>query len=98
MNAVVIEKPGGPRVLTVRKRTVPMPRAGEILVKVHAAGVNRPDVPPCTRNVSPAFRPPRWKTLCHTVKKVSGSAAASASEKPVGIGRAWSAGVKQYSA
>ncbi|MCC0029619.1 MAG: NAD(P)H-quinone oxidoreductase [Brucellaceae bacterium] len=44
MNAVVIEKPGGPRVLTVRKRTVPMPRAGEILIKVHAAGVNRPDV------------------------------------------------------
>ena len=44
MNAVVIEKPGGPRVLIVRKRTVPMPRAGEILIKVHAAGVNRPDV------------------------------------------------------
>ena len=44
MNAVVIEKPGGPRVLTVRKRAVPMPRAGEVLIKVHAAGVNRPDV------------------------------------------------------
>ena len=44
MNAVVIEKPGGPRVLIVRKRTVPMPRAGEILIKVHAAGVNRPDI------------------------------------------------------
>lgn len=44
MNAVTIAKPGGPRVLTVRKRTVPAPRAGEILIKVRAAGVNRPDV------------------------------------------------------
>lgn len=44
MNAVVIDKPGGPRVLTVRRRTVPEPKSGEILIKVEAAGVNRPDV------------------------------------------------------
>ncbi len=44
MNAVVIDKPGGPRALTVRRRTVPLPKAGEVLIKVRAAGVNRPDV------------------------------------------------------
>src|SRR5436189_32164 len=31
-----------------------------------------PEVPPCTRSVSPAARRPRSKTLPHTVKKVSG--------------------------
>ena len=44
MCAVEIAKPGGPEVLTPVERPVPVPRAGEILVKVAAAGVNRPDV------------------------------------------------------
>jgi len=44
MRAVEISKPGGPEVLTAVERAVPAPRAGEILVKVGAAGVNRPDV------------------------------------------------------
>ncbi len=41
------------------------------------AVVPMPDEPPCTSNVSPAFKPPRSNTLCQTVKKVSGIAAAS---------------------
>ena len=44
MRAVEIAQPGGPEVLTAVERAVPAPRAGEILVKVGAAGVNRPDV------------------------------------------------------
>jgi len=44
MRAVEIAKPGGPEVLTPAERALPQPRAGEILVKVAAAGVNRPDV------------------------------------------------------
>jgi len=44
MRAVEIAKPGGPEVLTAVERPTPAPRAGEILVKVAAAGVNRPDV------------------------------------------------------
>jgi NADPH2:quinone reductase len=44
MRAVEIAKPGGPEVLTPVARAVPSPRVGEILVKVAAAGVNRPDV------------------------------------------------------
>jgi NADPH2:quinone reductase len=44
MRAIEIAKPGGPEVLTAVERTVPAPRADEILVKVAAAGVNRPDV------------------------------------------------------
>jgi NADPH2:quinone reductase len=44
MTVVAISKPGGPEVLVPETRAVPMPGPGEILVKVHAAGVNRPDV------------------------------------------------------
>jgi NADPH2:quinone reductase len=44
MTVVAISKPGGPEVLIPETRGVPAPGAGEILIKVHAAGVNRPDV------------------------------------------------------
>ena len=44
MRAVEIARPGGPEVLTPVVRPVPAPKANEILIKVAAAGVNRPDV------------------------------------------------------
>ena len=44
MTAIEISKPGGPEVLVPAKRPVPTPGPGELLVKVAAAGVNRPDV------------------------------------------------------
>src|SRR3954447_19719993 len=44
MTVVAISKPGGPEVLLPETRAVPNPGANEILIKVHAAGVNRPDV------------------------------------------------------
>ncbi|WP_410000537.1 NAD(P)H-quinone oxidoreductase [Mesorhizobium sp. SP-1A] len=44
MHAVAISMPGGPLVLKQERRNVPKPGAGEILIRVHAAGVNRPDV------------------------------------------------------
>ena len=44
MTVVGISTPGGPEVLLPETRPVPVPREGEILIKVMAAGVNRPDV------------------------------------------------------
>ncbi len=44
MRAIVATRPGGPEVLELQARPRPNPSAGEILVKVEAAGVNRPDV------------------------------------------------------
>src|SRR6202047_1773064 len=44
MTVIGISKPGGPEVLLPETRPVPVPGPGEILVKVEAAGVNRPDV------------------------------------------------------
>ncbi len=44
MTVIGIKAPGGPEMLVPEQRPVPKPGAGEILVKVAAAGVNRPDV------------------------------------------------------
>jgi NADPH2:quinone reductase len=44
MNAIIIEKPGGPEVLHPQEVPRPTPAAGQVLVRVQAAGVNRPDV------------------------------------------------------
>lgn len=43
MNAVEISQPGGPEVLQMTTRPVPVPRVGEVVIKVEWAGVNRPD-------------------------------------------------------
>ncbi|HEX9398440.1 MAG TPA: NAD(P)H-quinone oxidoreductase [Burkholderiales bacterium] len=44
MKAIEISKPGGPEVLLAADRPKPAPKPHEILIKVAAAGVNRPDV------------------------------------------------------
>ncbi len=44
MTAVAIAAPGGPEVLRPVETAAPRPAAGQVLVKVAAAGVNRPDV------------------------------------------------------
>jgi NADPH2:quinone reductase len=43
MHAVEISQPGGPEVLKPATRPLPRPQAGEVLIRVAAAGVNRPD-------------------------------------------------------
>jgi putative PIG3 family NAD(P)H quinone oxidoreductase len=43
MRAVAIREPGPPEVLTLVERPEPAPAAGEVLIRVAAAGVNRPD-------------------------------------------------------
>src|SRR6185503_20284339 len=44
MKAVEITQPGGPEVLKPAARPLPAPGAGEVLIKVAAAGVNGPDL------------------------------------------------------
>jgi NADPH2:quinone reductase len=44
MTAIAIDGKGGPEVLVPREVAVPSPGEGQLLVKVAAAGVNRPDV------------------------------------------------------
>jgi NADPH2:quinone reductase len=44
MRAIEISTPGGPEVLRMVERPTPAPGMGELLVRVEAAGVNRPDI------------------------------------------------------
>ena len=44
MRAIEITQPGKPDVLQLCERPVPALKPGEVLIKVHAAGINRPDV------------------------------------------------------
>ncbi len=53
MTAIGIPKPGGPEALIAEQRPVPTPGQREILIKVAAAGVNRPDVAQRTGNYPP---------------------------------------------
>ncbi len=44
MTAIAITAPGGPEALAAVRLTVPVPAPGQLLVRVRAAGVNRPDI------------------------------------------------------
>ena len=67
MKAVIITKPGGPEVLQLKERTIPQPGDNEVLIKVKAAGVNRPDVSQRKGNYPPPREHlqifPGWKWL-----------------------------------
>jgi putative PIG3 family NAD(P)H quinone oxidoreductase len=53
MKAVAIREPGGPEVLEIEERPVPVPGDEELLIAVAAAGVNRPDVMQRQGNYAP---------------------------------------------
>jgi NADPH2:quinone reductase len=44
MRAIEITQPGAPEVLQLCDRPMPVAKPGEVIIKVHAAGINRPDV------------------------------------------------------
>lgn len=44
MKAITVAQAGGPEVLRINQQPRPAPAAHEVLIRVHAAGVNRPDV------------------------------------------------------
>jgi NADPH:quinone reductase len=44
MKVIEVPQPGGPEALVLGERPVPQPRAGEVLIKVAAAGLNRADI------------------------------------------------------
>jgi NADPH2:quinone reductase len=58
MKATVIRAPGGPEMLVQEERPIPVPGPGEVLVRVDAAGVNRPDV----RQREGNYPPPKGAT------------------------------------
>jgi len=53
ITVIEIREPGGPDVLVPATRPMPVPGAGEILIRIAAAGINRPDVMQRTGNYPP---------------------------------------------
>lgn len=53
MQAIEITEPGGPEVLRLTRVATPVPQAGEVLIKVAAAGVNGPDLMQRRGNYAP---------------------------------------------
>jgi len=56
MKANIISQPGGPEVLQPEERGIPQPADDQVLIKVYAAGINRPDVFQRKGN----YPPPAW--------------------------------------
>ena len=59
MKAIVITQPGGPEVLQLRDRPTPVPNENEVLIKVAAAGMNRPDIAQRKGNYPPPAHAPQ---------------------------------------
>ena len=53
MHHIAMEAPGGPEVLVLATGPVPRPATGEVLIRVAAAGINRPDILQRTGNYPP---------------------------------------------
>jgi NADPH:quinone reductase len=59
MKAIIITQPGGPEVLQIAERPQPQCDANEVLVKVAASGINRPDVAQRKGNYPPPASAPQ---------------------------------------
>ena len=74
MRAIGINEPGPPEVLQIGEQPVPLPAADEVLIRVHAAGVNRPDVLqrlglyPCLLYTSPSPRDIKYDRGCRLLR------------------------------
>jgi len=71
MKAIVITAPGGPDILKVQERPKPVPDAGEVLIHVTAAGINRPDVSQRKGH----YPPPAWTSQDIPGLEIAGSVA-----------------------
>lgn len=85
MKAIIITQPGGPEVLQSAERPVPAYSGNEVLVKVMAAGVNRPDVYQRKGN----YPPPAWAPQDIPGLEIAGVVAATGSD-----GSRWKVGDK----
>ena len=82
MTAIAITEPGGPDVLQPRQVPVPEPGPGQLLVKVHAAGINRPDILQRTG----AYPPPKGASELPGLEIAGEVVAAGPDTKRFGVG------------
>ncbi len=88
MRAVEISSPGGPEVLRLVERPDPVPAAGEVLIGVAAAGVNRPDL----MQREGRYPPPRGSSDLPGLEVAGTILALGPGEPRSASGRAWKIG------
>jgi NADPH:quinone reductase len=85
MRVIEVEQPGGPEMLTVVERPDPVPGAGELLIRVAAAGVNRADLLQREGHYPPPPGVPSWPGLEVSGTVIGRGAGVDAADWPDGL-------------
>lgn len=85
MRVIEVEQPGGPEMLTVIERPDPVPGAGELLIRVAAAGVNRADLLQREGHYPPPPGVPSWPGLEVSGTVIGRGAGVDAADWPDGL-------------
>lgn len=85
MKAVIVKKPGGPDQLEIANLPIPEPKQGELLVRVHAAAVNRTDIITREGKAGYAANPVLGVEIAGTVVETNGYSSLSAGDRVMGL-------------
>lgn len=85
MKAVIVKKPGGPEQLELVEVDIPQPKEGELLIRVHAAAINRTDIITREGKVGYAQNPVLGVEISGTVVEVNGVSPFSVGERVMGL-------------
>lgn len=85
MKGVIVTKPGGPEQLELANLPIPEPQAGELLIEVHTAAVNRTDIVTREGKSGYATNPILGVEVAGTVIKVNGKSTFSVGDKVMGL-------------
>ena len=85
MKAVIVKKPGGPEQLEVIELPIPKLEEGELLIRVHAAAVNRTDIITREGKIGYAVNPILGVEVAGTVVEINGDSPFSVGDKVMGL-------------
>ncbi|MCM3290330.1 NAD(P)H-quinone oxidoreductase [Paenibacillus sp. MER 180] len=85
MKGVIVNKPGGPEQLEITDLPSPQPQAGELLIEVHAAAVNRTDIVMREGKAGYATNPILGVEVAGTVIEVNGESTYTVGDRVMGL-------------
>ncbi|EPY06903.1 quinone oxidoreductase [Paenibacillus alvei TS-15] len=85
MKGVIVNNPGGPEQLEITNLPSPQPQAGELLIEVHAAAVNRTDIVMREGKAGYATNPILGVEVAGTVIKVNGESTFKVGDRVLGL-------------
>ncbi|MCY9530425.1 putative NAD(P)H quinone oxidoreductase, PIG3 family [Paenibacillus sp. cl6col] len=85
MKGVIVNKPGGPDQLEITELPSPQPQAGELLIEIHAAAVNRTDIVMREGKAGYATNPILGVEVAGTVIEVNGESTYTVGDRVMGL-------------